>query len=735
MSKQNDELNIGAGDTVAFPPASYIYTQTALIALAVAFFAWRRRSTPGAKPLAGMLAAAAWWSLAEAIEAVAPTLETKVLLAKMSHIGIQIIPVFFLLFVLRFFGDSAEPFPKHKYERYLWFAPMLAVLAAFTNDLHLLFWRRVELVQSPLGVESVYHHGPLFWISTVYLYLLILTGTIILIRRMFFYAGVYRRQAGVLLAATAAPWLANVVYLSGANPLPGFDWTPLAFTVSGILLAYAIFRIGLLDLRPIARAVLFEQMGDALLVVDARGRVVDANPAAVDFFAASNAIVGRRVADLFPTAMFQLDAHDQDEAVVVLERHGAACQLDVRITRLTDADGVSNGRLIALRDTTDRMHMEESLRRSEQRYRTLVDNAPFPSVVCSLADGVLRYVNARACDLLAIPPEETDQYHLSDFFVSQNEGNAMLTMMRTQNKVSDQEVQLRSMAGREFPALLSIVTIMYEDEEAILISLNDITMRRQAEQALIDARIEAEAALRAKSEFLATISHELRTPLFSVIGLAEALQTETYGPLNERQRRSLGMIAQSSDHLAGLVKEILDLSRLEAGAVQLNLEMASIDQICRSALNAVQALRSKEAAPASYFIDHDDLTMRVDPRRLREVLVHLLNNAIKFTPEDRRIGLEVTTDSAQRVACLTVWDEGIGIDEDRQSQIFRPFAQLDSGLARRYEGMGLGLAIVRHLVELHGGQVTVASKPGAGSRFIVTLPLELAQPQAEMAAA
>lgn len=718
---------------VAYPPASYIYTQTALIALAVAFFAWRRRSMPGAKQLAGMLTAAVWWSLAEGIEAAAPTLETKVLLSKISHIGIQAIPVFFLLFMLRFSGGSADP--RNKYEPYLWLAPMLAVLAAFTNDLHFLFWRRVELVQSPLGVESVYRHGPLFWISTAYLYLLILAGTTILTRRMLFYQGVYRRQAGVLLAATAAPWLANVVYLSGVNPLPGFDWTPLAFTVSGILLAYAIFRIGLLDLRPIARAVLFEQMGDALLVVDAQGRFVDANPAAVDFFTASKAIVGRRAADLFPTAMFQVYVHDQDEAVVVLERHGAACQLDVRITRLNDTDGVSSGRLIVLRDTTDRMHMEESLRRSEQRYRTLVDNAPFPSIVCSLADGALRYMNFRACDLLALAPDEANRYHLSDFFVSRNEGDVVLTSMRTQHKVSDREVQLRSRAGREFPALLSTVTIMYEDEEAILISLNDVTMRRQAEQALIDARIEAEAALRAKSEFLATISHELRTPLFSVIGLAEALQAETYGPLNERQRRSLEMIVQSSDHLARLVKEILDLSRLEAGAVQLNLEMTSVDEICRSALNAVQTLRSKEAVPASYFIDQDGLTMRVDPRRLREVLVHLLNNAIKFTPDDRRVGLEVMADSEQGFAYFTVWDEGIGIDEDRQSQIFRPFAQLDSGLARRYEGMGLGLAIVRHLVELHGGQVTVASKPGAGSRFIVTLPLELSQPQAEMIAA
>ncbi|MFO7631732.1 MAG: histidine kinase N-terminal 7TM domain-containing protein [Caldilinea sp.] len=704
----------------SFGTVSYVYTQTALFALAVAFFAWRRRSTPGAWPLAGILTAAALWAAAEAVESAAPTLETKILVSQVSHIGIQALPVFFLLFVLRFSRNSAG-FLRQR-EHCLWLAPVLAVLAAFTNDAHHLFWRRVELVQSPLGLESVYHHGPLFWASTTYLYILILTATFILMRRMISYQDVYRRQAGVLIAATAAPWLANIVYLSGLNPLPGFDWTPLAFIVTGILLAWAIFRIGLLDLRPIARSALFEQMGDVLLVTDAQGRVVDANPAAYHFFSANGALVGRSVDELLPTDLFHVSAKDHGEAVAVLTRNSATCQLDVRITQLSEPDGVSNGRLIVLRDTTDRMHMEQSLRRSEQRYRTLVDNAPFPSIVCTVEDGALRYANFRACDLLAIEPDDMARCHLPDFFAVRSEGEQALALMRTQ-EVADQEAQLRSNAGDEFPALLSTVTITYSGEEAILASINDITVQRQAEQALIDARVEAESALRAKSEFLSTMSHELRTPLSSVIGLAEALQSEAYGSLNERQQHSLETIVQSSGRLAKLLKDVLDLSRLEAGAVELNRETTAIDELCRGALSAVHAMRTQDAPPLLYAIQPADLTMAVDPRRLRQILIHLLSNAIKFTPADHRIGLEVMADPEQGIAHFAVWDEGIGIEQERQYQLFRPFAQLDSGLARRYEGMGIGLAIVRHIADLHGGQVTVVSEPGKGSRFTVTLPI------------
>jgi PAS domain S-box-containing protein len=704
----------------SFTLVSYVYIQTALIAASVAFFAWRRRKTPGALPLAGLLAAATLWALMEAVESAAPTLDAKIMASKISHIGIQSLPVFFLLFALRYTADTADA--RRRRFHWLWVVPALAVLAAFTNEQHFLFWRRVELVASPFGLESVYHHGPLFWGATAYLYLLIVTATALLLSTLLTHRDVYRRQAVVLMVATAVPWLANVVYLSGVNPIPGFDWTPVAFAVSGVLLAWAIFRTGLLELKPVACTVLFEQMRDLVLVTDYLQRVVDVNPAARAFFDLGGVLSGRPVGELLPRELAEALVDNDVELATILHHDGAAHQFDVRISPLTDANGLVDGRLIMLHDTTDRMELEETLRQSEQRYRRLIDNAPFPSLVSSTVDGALLYANRQARDLLMLEPVVDISYRFADFFDAGREYEDFMTLIRRQGAVSEYEAQLQNVVGRPFWALISATPVFFTEEEAILACVNDVTLRKAAEQALIEAKIAAEAAARARNEFLATMSHELRTPLSSIIGLADALLGQVYGPLTARQQHSLETIVQSGGQLTALVNEVLDLSRLEAGAVELNRELTLIDEICRGVLYSIQSTRPPQASPLVYAIQPANLTLEADPRRLREILIHLLRNAVKFTPLDCRVGLTVTARPEQRVVEFVVWDEGIGIEPEALSKLFRPFAQLDSGLTRHYEGMGIGLAIVQHLVSLHGGNVTVASTPGKGSQFIVSLP-------------
>ena len=704
----------------SFTPVSYIYIQTALIAAGVAFFAWRRRKTLGAQPLAGLLAAAALWAAMEAVENAAPTLEAKIWASKVSHIGIQALPVFFLIFTLRYTANTTDALQRQYY--WLWVAPMLAVLAVFTNERHLLFWRRVELAASPFGVESVYSHGPLFWGATTYLYVLIVIATALLMNALLTHRDVFKRQALVLVAATVVPWLANALYLSGANPIPGFDWTPLAFAITGLLLAWAIFRAGLFEIRPVACKVLFEQMGDPLFVIDPQQRIVDINPAARAFFAVDGAVAGRPAAALLPTELIRALAASEAEIVTILEHDGVAHQFDVRISPLIGATGVLNGRLVVLRDTTERMELEDTLRQSEQRYRRLIDNAPFPSLVSSTVDGAVLYANRQACDLLLLESGVDISYRFADFFTANHTCGEIFTLIRQQGAVIDYEAQLQNTVGRPFCVLISATPILFTEEEAVLACINDITLRKAAEQTLMEAKVAAETAVRAKNEFLANMSHELHTPLSSIIGLAEALLGEGYGPLTDRQKQSLATIVQSGDQLTTLVSEVLTLSRLEAGVIELACTLTPIDEVCQSALYSIQSTRPPHASPLDYTIQPANLMLEVDPRRLREILLHLLRNAVKFTPPECRVGLTVTARLEQRIVEFVVWDEGIGIDSEALTKLFRPFAQLDSGLTRHYEGMGIGLAIVQHLVSLHGGNVTVASTPGKGSQFIVSLP-------------
>src|SRR5690349_869484 len=231
-------------------------------------------------------------------------------------------------------------------------------------------------------------------------------------------------------------------------------------------------------------------------------------------------------------------------------------------------------------------------------------------------------------------------------------------------------------------------------------------------------------ALRVKDEFLASMSHELRTPLNAILGLSESLAEQTAGPLNEKQQRYIKTIGESGNHLLSLINDILDLARIEASEIVLNIAEVDLKQACQASVRLISELALKKGQQVKLEIDEGIGTIWVDERRLKQILVNLLSNAVKFTPSGGSIGLVVRGDPQEKRVTFTVWDNGIGIRESDLARLFQPFVQLDSGLAREATGTGLGLALVAQMVRLHGGSVSVESQPGEGSRFIVTLPWE-----------
>jgi two-component system sensor histidine kinase/response regulator len=261
-------------------------------------------------------------------------------------------------------------------------------------------------------------------------------------------------------------------------------------------------------------------------------------------------------------------------------------------------------------------------------------------------------------------------------------------------------------------------------------------------QELGDTLVAAQAASRAKTEFLAAMSHELQTPLTCIIGMAETLlrvmsqKPDTYSLPPEKQQDYLRIIKRSGEHLLELINDILDVSQVEAGKTVLNVSRFSLSQLAHQSL---QMLREKARSNEVEF----SLDLRLDPesssektlqedlftadrRRVRQILLNLLSNAIKFTPAGGRVTLRVWTET--NTAIFQIEDTGIGIPENQYSLLFQKFQQLDSTYHRRYEGTGLGLALTKQLVELHGGKIEVKSTVGAGSTFTVRLP---AQPLAK----
>ncbi len=239
------------------------------------------------------------------------------------------------------------------------------------------------------------------------------------------------------------------------------------------------------------------------------------------------------------------------------------------------------------------------------------------------------------------------------------------------------------------------------------------------------ANAELERASRAKDEFLANMSHELRTPLNSILGLSESLLEQRRGPLNEQQQNSLRIIESSGQHLLELINDILDLSKIEAGMFNIHLEPVSVDDTCRSCLAFVQDPAARKSITLTYTNDAPAARILADPRRLKQMLVNLLTNAVKFTPEHGKVLLLIEGDLERDLIQFSVVDTGIGIAPEDLKRLFQPFVQLDSSLNRQYQGTGLGLALVQRLADLHGGSIQVESEPGRGSRFTVSLACHL----------
>ena len=241
------------------------------------------------------------------------------------------------------------------------------------------------------------------------------------------------------------------------------------------------------------------------------------------------------------------------------------------------------------------------------------------------------------------------------------------------------------------------------------------------------ANMQLAKAARMKDEFLASMSHELRTPLTGILGMSEALQHQVYGEVNERQVKALNNIEESGIHLLALINDILDLSKIEAGKIEIEIRPLSLDTICQASLRLVKQNAQKKQLKIHTVLDSQIGSILGDEKRIKQILINLLSNAVKFTPDGGMIGVETRGDRRTGLIFITVWDTGIGIKKEDMSRLFMPFVQLDSSLSRQFNGTGLGLSLVFRLVELHGGSISVESEPEQGSRFTVSLPWNEAQ--------
>jgi PAS domain S-box-containing protein len=314
----------------------------------------------------------------------------------------------------------------------------------------------------------------------------------------------------------------------------------------------------------------------------------------------------------------------------------------------------------------------------------------------------------RVVGVISIESEKPHAFTVTD--------ERLVATLANQAAVAFENAQLYQTAQEEIIERKRIETLLEEERNLLA---------HRVEQRTADlsrANVDLAHALRVKDEFLASMSHELRTPLTGILGLSEALQAETYGELNDKQYKVIRMVEDSGQHLLELINDILDLSKIEAGKLELQLAPCSLGDICMASLELIKGMAGQKHQHVQYSIPAEPIILLADARRLKQSLVNLFSNAIKFTPEHGDLGLEVQVDQDGKVVRLIVWDKGIGVKPEDMHKLFKPFTQIDSSLSREYSGTGLGLSLVHRLVELHNGHIEMESVFGEGSRFIITLP-------------
>ncbi|MCE1254844.1 MAG: ATP-binding protein [Anaerolineae bacterium] len=710
-----------------------------LIAISIVAFSLAHKDVPGASYLAVLNFFIALWLFLTVLDWSSATVAAKLFWNQLGYICVGYLPLSWLAFTL-------------KYTQKKWFKPIYLIIPAIVPlfTLHLALNNRLwsSVTYSNTGPYIIQTVSFTQWIilPIAFAYLNNLAGTYVIIRALIQYPQKYQKQAIALIIGAVSPLALNIAYNTNLFQGINIDLTPLGFTVSSLALTWALFRYRLLNLAPYARDMLVDTMIDGLIVLDAEDNIIDLNPAAAKMtINSAKTFINIPVVQAFP-ALKTFNSTNE----ICLEVDGQSRYYDVQSSPLYNrASQTFEGRMLTLRDITSRKEVELQLVHSEEIFRSLIEQS-YDGILLTDNQGQINIWNESMTRITGIHSRDIMGYTLWELIDRLKTGD--IPGENHSDGLRDEYIKLlqKNLPRRDinifFEQLIytpdgeeryiqNITFPIYIGSSDILLGsvMHDITLSKQKEienKRLYDeAKVlqkQAEAASEAKSQFLAVMSHELRTPMNAVLGMIQ-LMMDTH--LSQKQMNYAEIIRSSGDALLAIINDILDYSKIESGKIELEERPFSLRNIVEESLDMVSHQAASKGLYLIYDISPDvPRIIRSDPTRLRQVLINLLGNAVKFTDKGEVV-LTVKTvpsscedPSAQTGEMLcrilfSVRDTGIGIPENKLNRLFKTFSQVDQSTTRVYGGTGLGLVISKRLVEAMRGCIQVESGVNHGSTF------------------
>jgi len=497
------------------------------IAVFVAFYVWQRRATAsGAVALVMLALACAVWSLGYALEIAGADLPTKIFWGESQYIGIVTVPLAWIIFAYSH-SIPGKPIPRSTVFL-LSTLPLITLILAFTTGLHGLIWKDIQ-INSVGGFSAlIITHGFWFWIYWSYSYILILMGTIFILRSFKRMKGLFRRQNIILLIAVLTPWIGNLIYVSGLSPIPNLDITPFAFTISAAVFTWGIFSFKLVNLAPVARDLVVEKMPDGMFVLDVQGHVVDINPALQKALGVSaSQAIGQSARDLFSAWPSLVERYENRLEVleeVVLGEGASERWYELHMSPLVDNRNRLLGRVVTVHDISERKQMEDSLRLSEEKYRNIYVNVE--DVIYETDNqGHLTSISPSIQKRGGYQPEELIGRSVTDFFVHPEQYAALDTLMIENGSVNDFEALLQHKDGSTRFASITAHIVFDENGQGVATEgvLRDITERKQDEGRIREMNIELERRVSDRTRQLRESNIYLTTLIESSIALYESL--------------------------------------------------------------------------------------------------------------------------------------------------------------------------------------------------------------------